>query len=446
MLDLLPLGILAVGAYYTVALRGFYIVHPRETIGVLLREYKKEGKGALARLSLALAGTLGVGNIVGVAAGLLIGGAGSVFWLLLSSLLSAPVKYAESAAVLSHKQKSGRSFGFPSLIEGSFSRGIGRWLGAVYAILSLMLAFFMGSALQGAAVLESVGALLSGKGLYFVGISFVVLLCICILGDAKKISKATSILIPFAMIMYTILCIMAVLVNISRLPAVVSSIVRSAFTLKGIAGGVGGSALLLSMREGFLRGLLSNEAGAGTSAYAHAKNAALSPAAEGVLGMGEILFDTVVLCMLTAFAVLLSVEDITAYEGASALLCAAFTSALGRWALIPLSLSIFLFALSTAVCWYEYGRSALAYLGIKGGASYFLLYILFAAALSFLGSMRLIPLCDTVLFFLALIALPTLVKSKAAVCSATALALRGRENSVRPQTAADIRKDQSLRR
>ena len=438
MLDLLPLGIFAVGAFYTVALRGFYILHPRKTLGVLLREYKKEGKGALARLSLALAGTLGVGNIVGVAAGLLIGGAGSVFWLLLSSLLSAPLKYAESAAVLSHKQKSGRSFGFPSLIEGSFSRGVGRWLGTVYAILSLMLAFFMGSALQGAAVLESVGALLPERGLYWIGISFTAFLCVCIFGNEKKISRATSILIPFAMIMYTILCITTIFSHISRLPSVLWAIVKSAFTVQGIAGGVGGATLLFAVREGFLRGLLSNEAGAGTSAYAHAKGSTLSPAAEGVLGMGEILFDTVVLCMLTAFAVLLSVEDITAHEGASALLCAAFSSSLGRWALFPLSLSIYLFALSTAVCWYEYGRSALAYLGIRGGGAFFLLFIFFSVALSFLGSMRLIPLCDTVLFFLALIALPTLVKNKAAVCTATALSLPGKEETVRPQTAADI--------
>jgi AGCS family alanine or glycine:cation symporter len=416
LLYLLPLFITLGGGYYLIRLRAFFLLHPRKTLSLLLADCKAEGQGSFLRMSLALAGTLGVGNVTGVAAGILVGGAGSVFWLFLSALFSAPLKYAESVAVLSASGE--KKHGFPSFLCGRF-RALGRPIASLYAVLSVLLALAMGSALQSAAVAETAGAL-GGRALPFLAsLLFSALLLIFIFGSSDKICRTTSVLIPFAFVLYTIICITVIFSNISRLSSAIFLIFEDAFSFRSFSGGAVGSAFLLPLREGFLRGLLSNEAGAATSAYAHAKSQKPSPVAEGILGMGEILFDTVILCMLTAFSILLSVEDPSAYQSGIDLLSAAFFSALGKSYRIPLFVSVFLFALSTAVCWYEYGRCALRFLGQRGGALFFTLYVCAALLGAHLGSMTLIPLCDTLLFFLTVIALPPLLKNATATCALT---------------------------
>ena len=413
----LPIFITLGGGYFLFRLRAFFLFHPKKTLACVLDHCK--GKNAFSRMSLALAGTLGVGNVTGVAAGILIGGAGSVFWLLVSALFSAPLKYAESVAMLSaDAENTGARFGFPSLVRRRLGR-LGAPLSGIYAALSVTLALCMGSALQCAAAVESAHALGKGAVPKIVLLLFLFLLVLCIFGSSEKICKATSILIPIAMILYTILCITTIFSNISRIFSVIEFVCIDAFSFRSFAGGTVGAALASPLKEGFLRGLLSNEAGAGTSAYAHAKGEENNPVAEGILGMGEILFDTVILCMLTAFSILLSVEDISAYKSGMELLSAAFSSVLGKAYRIPLLASVFLFALSTAVCWYEYGRCALSFLGHKSGALYFLIYSAFALLGAQLGSMALIPMCDAILFFLCAIALPALIKSGTAVCSLT---------------------------
>lgn len=435
LLNLLPLGITLCGGYFLICTRAFFLFHPGKTLALLRTHCKRDKRSSLRRMSLALAGTLGVGNITGVAAGIVIGGAGSVFWLLLSALFSAPLKYAESVAVLSLSPGE-RNHGFPAFIHHRF-RLFGAPLSALYAALSVALALSMGSALQSAAVVETARAL-GGRLLPYIAVAFFAFLLIAsIQGSSEKICRITAFLIPFAMILYTILCIITIFSNISRLPSVILTVLSEAFSFRSFAGGMLGAAGMRALREGFLRGLLSNEAGAATSAYAHAKSEAGDPVAEGILGMGEILFDTLLLCMLTALSILVSVADLSAYTDGMALLCAAFSSVLGAWYALPLFASVFLFALSTAVCWYEYGRCALAFLGKRGSVLFFVFYLLAALLGACLGSMALIPLCDAVLFFLTAIALPALIKNGAATRALTLSTLQiGRDTPSKPRVAA----------
>ncbi len=421
MLNLLPLAIFFGGGYYLLRLRAFFLFHPKKTLALLAQHQKKEGEGWFARTSLALAGTLGVGNITGVAAGILVGGAGSVFWLLISALLAAPLKYAESVVVLSRGGEARGSGLLPAVLDSSPK--LGRTLAAVYALLSVFLAFFMGSALQIGAVCESIRASEYKAISRTVAFFFLALLVFCIFGSSQRICKATSILIPFAMIMYTVICISVISLRISRLPSVIFLILDDAFSIRAICGGALGSVLRSPLKEGFLRGLLSNEAGAGTSAYAHAKGRHSSPVAEGILGMMEVFFDTVLLCMLTALAILLSVDSPAEYGTGMSLVLGAFSQALGAWCLPPLLFSVFLFALSTSVCWYEYGRCALAYLCEGGRGLYFAAYLIFAVLGAGSATLTWIPFCDGVLFFLTAIALFTLMKNSAAVCAETHRAL-----------------------
>ena len=419
LLNLLPVCITLGGGYFLIRLRAFFLFHPKKTLACVRAHCRAEGGSAFRRMSLALAGTLGVGNIIGVAAGILVGGAGSVFWLFLSALFSAPLKYAESVAVISVRKKGQeKNYGFPSFIKCGLPL-IGAPLSKVYAVLSIALALFMGSAFQSAAVKETSRAFGIPFLPFVVVGSFVILLAFSLFFSSKRISSLTAILIPFSVILYTIICIFVIIFHISRISCVVGMIMKSAFSFRSFAGGTVGGLAASPLREGFLRGLLSNEAGAGTSAYAHAKSERPSPVAEGILGMGEIVFDTLLLCMLTAFAILLSVEDVTVYTDGTALLSAAFSSVLGRWHVLPLLLSVFLFALSTAVCWYEYGRLALSFLGHRGESCFLLSYLLAAGVGAVLGSMAVIPLCDTVLLFLTGIALAALTKNGAAICRLT---------------------------
>lgn len=429
LLNFLPIAITLSGGYFLIRLRAFFLFHPQKTLSYLFTRCKREGKASFRRMSLSLAGTLGVGNITGVAAGILIGGAGSVFWLFLSAFVAAPLKYAESVAVLSlpHVDKK-RSFGFPSFVRKCFSF-CGEPLAQMYAVLSVLLAFSMGGALQGAAVVETARALGGTRLAYIATTAFIIFLFLSVFGSSERISKIISVLIPFAMILYTFLCIYVIFLNLGRLPLVLSLIVKEAFSFGGIAGGMLGSVSVVPLREGFLRGLLSNEAGAGTSAYAHAKSERPDPVAEGILGMGEILFDTVLLCMLTAFAILLSVEDVTAYSNGMALLSAAFSSAFFKAYAFPLFASIFLFALSTAVCWFEYAGSALGFLGCRSDLLLLVPYLAAAGGGAYLGSMALIPFCDAILFCLAMIALPALLKNATATCKITEQALHIRLRS-----------------
>ena len=174
-----------------------------------------------------------------------------------------------------------------------------------------------------------------------------------------------------------------------------------AFTGEGIVGGVIGTLASLPVREGFCRGILSNEAGAGTSSMAHSRGVHLSPSTSGLLGVMEVAFDTLLLCSLTAFAVLASHKDVPSSVSPMSLILSAVSSALGDAAALLLLFSVFVFAYATVICWYYYGRESLGFLlGSRLRGTYLLLYI-FACCFGFLlGEERLISISDILIFTL----------------------------------------------
>jgi AGCS family alanine or glycine:cation symporter len=357
-------------------------------------------KGAFQSLCLSLAGTLGIGNIIGVTFGISVGGAGSVFWLFLSSIFSLVIKFSE--ACLSSDMKLSRG-GMTEAIEKSFKSKAPAYF---YAILCLALSLTMGAALQSRSAVES---LTHGDKILIPSIAFAFLVALAILGGAKRIEKISTYIIPLATLIYIALTLFVLTLNFSRLPSVLSAIIRDAFKLDSAFGGVGAFAIISKMREGFARGLLSNEAGAGTSAFAHARNSS-SPVSVGLIGMCEVLFDTVFLCMLTALAVLLAVPSPESYASGLEIIKAALSS-LGFAASPILSASIFAFAFSTVICWYYYGVCALSYLTEKCRYVFAFLFIgaVFWGSLTKLSS--LIVLSDYLLFFLSLISLTTIIKN-----------------------------------
>lgn len=400
----LPILVSLVGGYFLVRLRFFFILHPIRTAKKLVLALKT--RGARRSLSLALAGTLGVGNIFGVAMGIIIGGEGSVLWLLVSSLFSAPIKYAEALSATDFGVEGG---GMAAVIRGVYPR-FSRTLSKLYASLALMLALVMGSAIQSDSVSSAAQNAL-GVSPLVAALVFAVLVLIVVLGGANKIIGSTEKIIPLTTLIYIIMSFAVIFVNFRELPETLSRILSSAFSPLAVAGGIFSYAFMRSVSEGYARGILSNEAGAGTSAMAHARSGA-EPVTAGLFGICEVFFDTPLLCTLTGLVIVSSIDSPADYSSAMALVTDAFISTLGAPAGFAVFLCVALFAYSTVICWYYYGEECLVYLTrrkMKWIYTPIFIAFIFVGALS--DSFLTLAACDIILLFMTVLTLTALLLS-----------------------------------
>ena len=414
LLTFLPIIIVSSGGYLLLKLRFFFITHPKSTLRFAFSGKNK--KDSILSLILALAGTLGVGNISGVAIGIAIGGAGSVFWLVLSTLFSSAIKYSE--VHLSYRAKGGGMIG---VIRGAFKRS-GSFFASVYALTAVILSFSMGSIFQARAISESAG--LSGGGALPFAVFLTFIAFFISIAGKDRLKNAVALLIPFAALSYTGICLFVVLSNLGRVPEVMALIFSKALSARSTSGGLLGFIVSSGMKEGFARGLLSNEAGAGTSSFSHTSHVSNTPSGmaeadtvecerAGIFGILEVFFDTLLICPLTALTILLGYEG-DSFSGSLGELSFIFERHIGSLAPGILLLSILLFALSTTLCWYYYGRVALSHLIEKRGVFlYTLLYFLsfFAAILHEIPHVLFVT--DTALFILTVISLSAVIKSRA---------------------------------
>ncbi len=369
----LPFLLLGTGGYYLIRLRGFYLLHPVRCLSALGQGRRRGGVSPFRALTVALAGTLGVGNIVGVATALYLGGAGAVLWMLLSALVAMVLKYAEVVLGLRHRRAAvgadGRptyAGGAPYYIEDGFSaRGhirAGRVLAAVFAALCLVNALTMGSLLQINAVAGAMEQAFAVPPL-LVGGLVALLSVVAVLGGARRISALTERLVPLMTVGFLALCIAVLILRRERIPEALSAIWQDARHPREAGAGALGFLLSRGARYGVMRGLISNEAGCGTAPMAHAAAETDSPAAQGVFGLVEVFVDTVLLCTVTALAVLVSDSGPDAFgEDGVRTAQAAFSSVLGPWAGGFFALSILLFGVATVLCWAHYGRTCADYL------------------------------------------------------------------------------------
>lgn len=341
---LLPILVASAGLYLLMRLRFFFICHPIRTMGEFTSALGD--RGARRSLCLALAGTLGVGNIFGVAAGIMIGGAGSLFWLFLSSIFAMIIKYAETLLTFDSKTARG---GMAEVIRRVFVK-CGDLLAPIYAVMTLALSLFIGSAMQSVAVLDVAEVAFSIHPVIG-AVILIILLTPVLIGGARKIENITEIIIPLTTIIYIIMCFSVILINFHRIYEVIKLIISSAFSFRSAVGGIS----FVAIKEGFARGILSNEAGAGTSAMAHSTHQGRTPHVAGLFAMCEVFFDSIVLCMLTGFAILLSIDNISAFYTPMSLVSAAFSASLGSFSVYILFGLVFAFAYSTLICWYFYG-------------------------------------------------------------------------------------------
>ena len=404
----LSIFITLTGAYMLFKLRFFFLLHPTRTVGKIARGVRENN--GFKSLSLALAGTLGIGNIFGVSLGIIVGGAGSVFWMLVSCLFASVIKYSEIVIASDKEGKSGGEDGlvFHS-IRDSFGR-VGIGVALFYTVCCLFLSFSMGAGLQVGAVSEAFCALFDVQPI-LIGFLFATLIFFSIVKGVGRIEKITQIAIPLTTIVYIIIAFLAIFVNRSNLSLALSSIVSDAFRPSSQIGGVMGFMFSRGVRVGYSRGILSNEAGTGTSSLSHSRNGSDDPMTLGLMGIVEVFFDTVILCMLTALVILTSGVDVSLFGDGMSLFLACIESSLGEKAALGILLCVLVFAYSTVVCWFYYGSTCSSYLLGKSGEKAFLpLYLIVVFASPLFGNDILVAATDVFILIMSCIILSLIIK------------------------------------
>ena len=359
----LPLFILYCGFYFTRFLGGFYLLHPARTLRLAL---SREGAGRvspLRALSVSLAGTLGVGNIVGVAVALVIGGAGAIFWMWVSAFFSMILKYAEIVLALRYRiYKNGKKCGGPMYyMKKGVGGSLGKCLAWTFALLGVVSAFSMGSLVQMKAAADALSETFSFPALLF-GVLSAALCARLLFGGYEKISRLTAIVVPLLSAVYLVMSVRVLWIEAERIYPLCRTIVMRAFSFSSASGGVIGFLFSASLRQGIAKGSFSHEAGCGTAPLAHAGADTNIPAKQGIFGVFEVFFDTVVLCTLTGLVILLAQGENFTQKNGMKLVLDSFAHYYGKSAYYIVTACVVLFALATVICWGYYGKEMLSYL------------------------------------------------------------------------------------
>ena len=442
----LPMLILLVGTgiLMTCLTRFFQITHVRhwfsKTIGAIFTDRHvtahtgKDDKSISQFQSLctALAATIGTGNIAGVAAAIVSGGPGAIFWMWLVSFFGMMTNFSENVLGIYYRRKNevGEWCGGAMyyLHDGLGSKrgcaGIGAVLAVLFSVFCTLASFGIGNMSQVNTISANLNQVFSIPT-YISGIILMVLAALVIIGGIKRIAAVTEKLVPFMAVAYVIGALIVVITNFGQMGAVLSSIIRGAFAMKAVGGGITGYGVRLAVTWGMKRGVFSNEAGLGSSVMVHSASNIREPVMQGMWGIFEVFADTIVVCSLTAFAVLSSgVVDLNTGEmisdsASTALVSEAFSTVFGKAGSAFIALAILLFAFSTVLGWSQYGMRGFEYLfGTKSTIIYRAAFVIFIFIGSTMNLQLAWDLSDT---FNGLMAIPNLIGVLA--CSGTVFAV-----------------------
>ncbi len=349
--------ILAVGIYYSCSTRLIQLRGFKGMISALSLSLRRS-KSAYAAFSTALAATVGTGSVVGVASALAIGGAGSVFWLWVSSLLGMAVAFAEGVLSIKYREKT--QDGYKGGMMYVITIGLkSKPLALAYAFFATLACFGMGIITQTNSVAEGLSQSFNLPPIA-IALAMALLVFTCSAVGSNNIGKLCSYFVPILSLGYIILTLLVIIARIGRLPMALGDIFSSALGLKPAVGGVVGYGIKTAISQGVRRGVFSNEAGLGTTATLHASSQGITPRTQGHLNMLEVAIDSLVICTLTALAVLCS--DVPLSGDGIAIVKNAFSSVLGEPFGCAVSVAISLFALATAVGWVSVGKGSYDFL------------------------------------------------------------------------------------
>lgn len=361
--------LLSVGTGFLQVRKFGYIM--KNTVGSLFRKKDADHGANLSpfqAVTTALAGTVGTGNIAGVTGAIFAGGPGAVFWMWVSAFFGMCTKYAEIVLAMKYRvtDANGVHKGGPMYY---IEKGLGKnfkWLAVIFAILGGVASFGIGNIAQSSEIAGAMSSLFGVTPLV-AGIIVAAIVAVVVLGGVKRIGQVTSYLVPFMAVFYIAAGVVVIALRVTEIPAAFGVIFQSAFSLKAVGGGIFGYAIMLAMKNGFARGVFSNEAGLGSAPIAHAASSSEEPCEQAIWGVFEVFIDTIIICTITALTVILSgildIGTVDAFGGNGAAAVAAFNTILpGTLGGTVIQISLLFFALSTILGWSYYGERCWGYL------------------------------------------------------------------------------------
>ena len=337
----------------------------------------------------ALAGTIGTGNIVGVATAIVSGGPGAIFWMWVMALLGMMTSFSENVLGVYYRRKnekgewSGGAMYY--LTDGLGAKKgckqLGKVLAVLFACFCILASFGIGNMSQINSIAGNMNTAFSIPNVV-TGIALVILSALVILGGLKRVAAVTEKIVPAMAVMYIVGALIVVGAHFTAIPAAFAAIFKGAFALPAAGGGILGYGVSQAITWGFKRGAFSNEAGLGSSVMVHSSSNVREPVQQGMWGIFEVFADTIVVCTLTALVVLtsgfvdLDTGHMLSDVQGSALVGQAFSTVFGHYGPKFIAVSILLFAYSTVLGWSHYGTKACEYLfGTKASVGYKVVFV-----------------------------------------------------------------------
>ncbi|WP_017595810.1 alanine/glycine:cation symporter family protein [Nocardiopsis potens] len=407
---LIPLLVL-LSLYFTVRLGAVQI----RLIPEMLRQFRgrpetaADGKKAVSpfqAFSISAAARIGTGNVVGVAGAIAIGGPGAVFWMWVMALLVGAASFVESTLAQLYKVRDSKGFhGGPAYY---MTRGLNaRWAGVVFAVLITVTFGFVFNAVQSNTIsgavrtsVEATGAEVPGWLPVLIGLALVAVTAAVVFGGVRRIAQVAQALVPFMALFYILMGLAVVALNAEKILPMLTLIVQSAFGLREVAGAALGTVIV----QGVRRGMFSNEAGLGSAPNAAATASVSHPVKQGLLQTFGVYFDTLVICSMTAFLILVS-DPVYGEERGPALTQEALQGSLGSWSLHALTAVLLLLAFTSVLGNYYYGEANVRFLSGKRGVMLgFQLVFLVATFLGAIGKVDVVwSLADTTMGLMAMV-------------------------------------------
>lgn len=380
----------------------------KETLGSLFNKdvsghVKGKSISQFQALCTALAATIGVGNIAGVATAITIGGPGAVFWMWVAAFLGMMTNYSENVLGIFYRRKNSDgewSGGAMYYLQDGLGKmkgckHIGKILAVLFSVFAILASFGIGAMGQiNKIVVNIVSAFdisfLSDKVLYegvslyhvVVGVFLLVIAALITLGGLKRIANFAEKVVPFMVVLFVLGSLIIIGVNYSQIGAAFASIFKYAFTVPAVVGAAGGTIIKTVVTQGCKRGVFSNEAGLGSSVMVHSNSNVIEPVRQGLWGIFEVFADTMIVCTMTALVVLTSgfinLDTGALAEGLSdaTLVAKSFANLFGIWGERFIAIAILLFAFTTVLGWDHYGTKAWEYLfGTKSVKAYKVIHL-----------------------------------------------------------------------
>ncbi|MCH9732631.1 MAG: sodium:alanine symporter family protein [Actinomycetia bacterium] len=380
---LIPL-LLLTGLYLTVLLRGLQVRRLGLAFWLAFVKRSDSGEGDISHyqaLSTALAATVGVGNIAGVATAISLGGPGAVLWMWCTGLVGMATKYSEALLGVRFRRTdaAGEQSGGPMYYLRRGIKGpLGVFLGGFFAIAGVFASFGIGNMTQANTVAANVNDQWDVAA-PVTGVVLVVLAAAVIVGGIKSIGRVTSILVPAMIVVYILGAAGVLALNIGEVPGAFGTIVSDAFSGTSATGGFAGAAVAAAIRYGVARGIFSNESGLGTGGIAAAAAKTTHPVRQALVSMTQTFIDTLVVVSFTALTIVVTgVWKDAGPDEAASFTARAFAQGLpGTWGSIIVTLAVMFFAFSTLLGWSYYGERCMEYLfGRKAVLPYRIAFII----------------------------------------------------------------------